>query len=65
MFHLVNVVSTIALVFAIPFWATTYAIGWLFGLAIMSSSGLVGILDFVIYLIPLFVLILRLIKKLQ
>jgi len=65
LFHLVNIVSTIALVFAIPYWATSYIIGWLIGLAIMSRSGLIGTLEFVIYFIPFFVLIARLVKKLR
>jgi len=65
LFHLLNVVSTIAFIFAIPYWATSYIIGWLIGLTIMSRSGLIGALDFIIYLIPLFFLIARFVKKLR
>lgn len=64
-FHLVNVSSAVALVFAAPFWATSYTIGWLFGLSIMSRSGLIEAWEFVIYLTPLFVLVLRLIRKVR
>jgi len=63
LFHLINILSTIALIFAMPFWATSYILGWLFGLWIMFSSGLVGILEFLVYLVPLVILIIRFLKK--
>ena len=64
LFHLVNVLSTVGLAFAMPYWATTtYSIGWLIGLALMYSSGLVGILEVLVYLIPLGIVVIRLIKS--
>lgn len=62
-FHLLNVLSTILLIFTIPFWTTSYIIGWLFGLWIMSSSGLIGILELLIYLVPLVILVIRGLKS--
>ena len=63
LFHLINILSTIALIFAMPFWATNYILGWLFGLWIMFSSGLVGISELLVYLVPLVILIIRFLKK--
>ena len=63
-FKLLNMLSLIILVIAMPYWGTIYLMGWLFGLIIMAKSGLVGILDFIIYFgIPLTILIIRLCKK--
>ena len=63
LFHLINILSTIALIFAVPFWATNYILRWLFGLWIMFSSQLVGILELLVYLVPLIILIVRFLKK--
>jgi hypothetical protein len=64
MFELLNLVLTISFVLAVPYWGTGYLFGWLFGLAIMSQSGLVGPLDFVVYFaIPLIVLVVRVLKR--
>jgi len=65
LFHLVNVLSTILLVFAMPFWATSYILGWLFGLGIMYQSGVIGILDLLIYLVPLVILAIRFSKRIS
>ena len=63
-FKLLNMLGLIVLIFAIPYWGTIYLMGWLLGLIIMAKSGLVGILDFIIYFgIPLTILITRLCKK--
>jgi len=64
MFELLNLVLTISFILALPYWGTGYLFGWLFGLAIMSQSGLVGPLDFVLYfVIPLIVLVVRFLKR--
>ena len=63
-FKLLNMLALIALVLTMPYWGTFYLIGWLFGLIIMVKSGLVSILDFIIYFgIPLVILIIRVCKK--
>ncbi len=53
LFHILNVVGTVTLILVMPFWATTYIIGWFFGLFILSGSGLVNGLDFLFYFVPL------------
>lgn len=59
-FKILNMLSSIILIMAMPYWGTTYLIGWLFGLYVMWQAGLVGILDLVIYFgIPLLFLIMR------
>lgn len=63
LFHAVNVLSTVLLVFAMPFWATSYSIGWLFSLGIMYSSGLVDVLELLVYLAPLIILVIRFVKS--
>ncbi len=61
---LFNMFGTISLILAMPYWGTMYLFGWLFGLMILANSGLVGILDFVIYFgIPLMILIIRISKS--
>jgi hypothetical protein len=65
LFHVTNVFSTVLLVFAMPFWATSYCIGWLFGLGIMYSSGLVDVFELVVYLAPLIIVGVRFVKKFE
>lgn len=65
-FKLLNMFGLITLILAMPYWGTIYLLGWLIGLFILSKSGLVGFLDFVIYFgIPLMILFIRLIKKFE
>lgn len=65
LFHFLNVVSTVVMVFAMPFWATSYSIGWLVGLWVMYSSGLVEVFELLIYLAPLIVVGIRFVKKFE
>jgi hypothetical protein len=53
LFHLSNAIGTLFLILAMPFWATAYILGWLFGLWVMSESGMVNLFDFLAYFIPL------------
>ena len=65
LFGILNMVGTIGLILAMPYWGTVYLFGWLAGLCIMLQAGLVGILDAAFYFgVPLAVLVLRLWKKL-
>lgn len=62
--RLAGAISTLIFVFFIPFFGTGYSIGWLFGLALMSSSGLVKPLDYLFYLVPLIIgWLLRLLRR--
>jgi len=66
LFSLLNVVGVITLILAMPYWGTTYLLGWFFGLWIMFSSGLVGILELLVYLgVPLAILIIRILKFME
>lgn len=66
LFHLMNLAGIFTLILAMPFWGTTYLLGWLFGLWIMSQSGLVGILELLIYLgASLAILIIRISKFME
>ena len=59
LFGLINVIGTVTLVYAMPYWGTTYLIGWLFGVGMLLQSGLIGI-EAILYIgIPLLYLILR------
>jgi hypothetical protein len=65
-FGLLNMILTICFVLVVPYWGTVYLVGWLFGLSIMLQTGLLGVLDAVIYFgVPLVVLVLRIWKKLS
>lgn len=61
-FHLLSIVDMISLIKAMSFWATSYIVGWLFGVIILAYSGLLAITDILIYLIPLVFLVYRLLK---
>ena len=64
LFHISNALGTLMLILFMPVWATTYIIGWLFGLWVMSQSGLLSVIDYLVYLVPLmFVLGLRIWKR--
>lgn len=66
LFGLINVIGTVALILVMPYWGTTYLIGWLFGLWILLQSGLIGILEVVIYFgIPLAILVIRIVNWLE
>jgi hypothetical protein len=53
LFHILNATGTLVLILAMPYWATTYIIGWLIGLWILSGSGLINGIDYLLYFIPL------------
>ncbi|MHA1285398.1 MAG: hypothetical protein ACTSQP_23085 [Promethearchaeota archaeon] len=57
-------VGMIGLILAMPFWATSYIVGWLIGVFIMGYSGLLTIIEILIYVIPVVVLAYRLSTKL-
>jgi len=63
LFHATNVLFTVLLVFAMPFWATSYSVGWLVGLWVMYSAGLVEIFELLVYLVPLIILVIRFVKS--
>lgn len=53
--RLASTIPTLILVFFMPFFGIGYTIGWVFGLALMSSSGLIKPSDYFFYLIPLII----------
>jgi hypothetical protein len=63
LFKLISIVAVVSLILAVPYWGTGYLLGWLFGVFILVESGLVGILDFVVYfLAPFAILLIRFMK---
>ncbi len=63
LFHLLNIVDMIFLIQKMPYWATSYSVGWLFGVIILANTGLLTIIDIMINLIPLVFFVYRLLKK--
>ena len=60
LFHLLNVIFIISLLLKMKYWGTSYLLGWLFGLLLMSQTGLVGTLELLIYFaVPIIYLIIR------
>jgi hypothetical protein len=60
LFGLINIFGIIALLLAMPLWGFTYLLGWMFGVYLMLQSGLIGILEAILYIgIPIVVLVLR------
>ncbi len=63
LFNIINIVGTLVLFYVMPVWSTVYLIGWIVGIWLMISSGLMGWGDLLLYLvIPLAFLILRAMK---
>ena len=61
-FHLLSIVGTIVFIQKVPYWATTYCVGWLVGVIILANTGLLTIIDILINFIPLGILVFRVIK---
>ncbi len=58
LFKLISIIGVVSLILAMPYWGTGYLLGWLLGVFIMMESGLVGILDFIVYFVVPFAIIL-------
>ncbi len=58
--HILGIVGMGVFIQKMSYWATSYIFGWLLGVIILASSGLLAITDILIYLIPLVFLIYRL-----
>ncbi len=66
LFILLNIVAIILLILVMPYWGTTYLLGWMFALLILFSSGLIGALEFIVcFGVPLLILIKRIAKSLE
>ena len=66
LFKFLNTLSLVILLLVMPYWGTTYLLGWLFGLMTLTKAGLVNTLEAVIYFgVPLIILIIRLIKNIE
>ncbi len=61
-FHILNIVDMIFLVQKMPYWATSYSVGWLVGVIILAYTGLLTIFDILINFIPFVILGYRLLK---
>ena len=62
LFHLLNIVDMIVFIQKMPYWATSYSVGWLIGVIILANTGLLTIIDILINLIPFVFLVYRLLK---
>lgn len=66
LFHLLSIGDMIVLIQKMPYWATSYSLGWLVGVIILANTGLLTNIDIVINLIPLVLfLVYRLLKLLK
>ncbi len=66
LFNILNILGVVALTFAMPYWGSSYLIGWLIGLLIMSQTGLIELWEFLAYFAAaLFVFITRIWKQLK
>lgn len=60
LFHLLNAILIVSLLLKMKYWGTSYLLGWLFGLLLMSQTGLVGTSEFLIYgTVPIIYIIIR------
>jgi len=60
LFHLLNVILILSLLLKMKYWGTSYLLGWLFGLLLMSQTGLIGTLELLIYFaVPIIYIIIR------
>lgn len=60
--YLIGIGSVINLIREMSLWATSYIVGWLIGIFILTYSGLLTLIDILIYLIPLVFLVYRVFK---
>lgn len=57
MFKIVGFLSLIGLIMAMPYWGTFYMLGWIYAIVILYQTGLVNLLELLIYVgFPSFVL---------
>ena len=63
LFHLINIIDMIVLIKKMPYWATSYSVGWLIGVIILAYTGLLTIIDILINLIPLVFLVVRFVRR--
>ena len=47
-FYLLNIIDMIVLIQKMPYWATSYSVGWLIGVIILANTGLLPIIDILI-----------------
>jgi hypothetical protein len=52
-FYLLSIVDMLVLIQKMSYWATSYMVGWLVGVIILATTGLLTILEVLIYLIPI------------
>lgn len=65
-FKLLSFLGLIALILVMPYWGSGYMVGWLIGLYLMAKMGLIGPIEFIIYVgVPFIILIIRLKKKME
>lgn len=63
-FNLINMMATVVLILAMPYWGTLYLLGWAFALYILLNAGMMGAFEFVVYFgVPLIILIIRIAKE--
>ncbi|MFQ5800387.1 MAG: hypothetical protein ACE5HH_01540 [Candidatus Hydrothermarchaeales archaeon] len=63
LFILLGIAGIVGLMSIMPYWSTTYLLGWLFGLLLFLQAGLIGSFELIILIgIPLVILIKRLTK---
>jgi len=56
---IISIVGTVSLIKEMSRWANSYMVGWLVGVIILAYSSLIPIIDFLIYLLPGFILVYR------
>lgn len=57
LFYLLSIVDMLVLIQKMSYWATSYMVGWLVGVIILATTGLLTILEVLIYLIPIVFLV--------
>jgi len=50
-FELMNILGIIILIYVMPYWGTTYIVGWIIGLLLLFRVGLIGGLNFLAFFI--------------
>jgi len=52
-FHILSIIGMISLIEEISLRKTSYIVGWLFGVFLLAYTGILPLIDFLIYLIPI------------
>ena len=63
-FKILNLISMLLMIYVMPYWGTSYMLGWILGVLALSRTGFLSAIELLVYVgFGMFVLIARLSRK--